>query len=70
MIHPQALAPDAVIRVQCPCCIGHGSWPDPNCVPSFHVSPACMVECDECDGTGWLDEDEADAVPDYRRAET
>jgi len=57
MIHPQALAPNAETRVQCPACLGHGAWIDPKCVPSFHVSPACMVECRRCEGTGWLDEE-------------
>lgn len=69
MIHPQALAPNAEIRVQCPVCLGHGAWIDPKCVPSLRVSPAVLVECKTCDGEGWLYESEAAAVPDHMRAE-
>ena len=62
MIHP--LPPDAdPPRVQCPVCRGHGQRVDPKCVPSFHVSPACLIDCGECDGTGWLTDDEADSLP-------
>lgn len=67
MIHPAALAPNAKVRVQCDKCLGLGSWPDPKCVPSFHVSPACMVTCGKCDGDGWLYEDE-DHNPTQRAA--
>lgn len=69
MIHPPALAPDAVIRVQCACCLGLGSAPDPKLVQRFQMNPADWNACPACEGTRWLTEDEDAALPDYMRAE-
>lgn len=70
MIHPQALAPDAERRVQCPVCLGHKSHIDRRCVPRLNTPPSYWINCKECDGEGWLYESEAEAVPDHMRAET
>lgn len=68
-IHAPALAPNAKRRVQCTSCLGHGTYIGRGQARSRCTSPTQDLTCRTCDGSGWLTEDEADAVPDTQRAE-
>lgn len=68
-IHIPPDAVDVVIRVQCGACLGHGGCYDRKLVPRLHMNPADFIECAACEGTGWLTEDEDEALPDSMRAD-